>query len=143
MDILILNGANLNLVGKREPDKYGTATMESIMTDLVGRYPKHHIHHFQSNIEGELIDALQQADGRYHGVVLNAGGYTHTSVALTDAVAAVSVPVVEVHLTNIYAREEFRQRSLLSPNCVGSISGLGTEVYRLAVEYFVSQEKSA
>lgn len=142
MELLIMNGPNLNLLGKREPDTYGADDLESVIGALRLRFPNHKIEHFQSNIEGELIDTLQQADGKYQGVILNAGGYTHTSVALTDAVAAISVPVIEVHISNIHAREEFRHKSLLSPNCLGSICGLGTDVYRLAVEHFLVQEKS-
>ena len=139
MNVLIINGPNLGLLGKREPNTYGSETLQGLLKRIRSGYPEYTIDHFQSNIEGELIDELHRADGEYAGVILNAGGYTHTSVALTDAVAAVSVPVIEVHISNIYAREEFRHKSLLSPNCIGSISGLGTDVYRLAVEHFVAQ----
>jgi len=139
MELMIINGPNLDLLGKRDPETYGTATLEDILRTLRTEYVGHTIDHFQSNIEGELIDELHRADGVYAGVIFNAAGYTHTSVALTDAVAAISVPVIEVHISNIYAREDFRHKSLLSPNCVGSISGLGVDVYRLAVEHFVAQ----
>ena len=130
MKILILNGPNLNLQGRRDTGVYGTRTFETFFGELeaVG------FGYFQSNLEGELIDAVQQADGTYDGVVLNAGGYTHTSVALRDAVSAVSVPVVEVHISSILAREEFRHVSLLAPVAVGSIMGFGLDSYRLGVE---------
>lgn len=134
MKILILNGPNLNLQGRRDTDIYGSRTFESFYDALPSLYAGVEFAYFQSNIEGELIDAVQQADGRYDGVVLNAGGYTHTSVALRDAVAAVSVPVVEVHISSILAREEFRHVSLLAPVAVGSIMGFGLDSYRLGIE---------
>lgn len=134
MKILILNGPNLNLQGRRDVAVYGTQTFDSCLENLRARYPQVGFGYFQSNHEGELIDAVQQADGTYDGVVLNAGGYTHTSVALRDAVAAVAVPVVEVHISSILAREEFRHCSLLAPVAVGSIMGFGLDSYRLGVE---------
>lgn len=134
MKILILNGPNLNLQGRRDTGIYGTRTFGEYLDELQQRYPKVAFDYFQSNVEGELIDALQRAEGRVDGVVLNAGGYTHTSVALRDAVAAVAVPVVEVHISSILAREEFRHTSLLAPVVVGSIMGFGLESYRLGVE---------
>lgn len=134
MKILILNGPNLNLQGRRDTGVYGTRTFESFYAELRQRYAEIEFTYFQSNIEGELIDAVQQADGRYDGVVLNAGGYTHTSVALRDAVAAVGVPVVEVHISSILAREEFRHVSLLAPVAVGSVMGFGLDSYRLGIE---------
>ena len=134
MKILILNGPNLNLQGRRDKDIYGTRTFDDYAAELRGRYPHTEIEHFQSNVEGELIDILHAAEGRYDGVVLNAGGYTHTSVALRDAVAAISTPVVEVHISSILAREEFRHTSLLAPVCKGSIMGFGLESYRLGIE---------
>lgn len=134
MKILILNGPNLNLQGRRDTGIYGTRTFGEYLDELRQRYPKVAFDYFQSNVEGELIDALQQAEGRVDGVVLNAGGYTHTSVALRDAVAAVEVPVVEVHISSILAREEFRHTSLLAPVVAGSIMGFGLESYRLGVE---------
>lgn len=134
MKILILNGPNLNLQGRRDTDVYGTMTFETLLAALALRYPGVGFDCRQSNHEGVLIDAIQQADGRYDGVVLNAGGYTHTSVALRDAVAAVQVPVVEVHISSILAREEFRHTSLLAPVVRGSIMGFGLDSYRLAVE---------
>ncbi len=134
MKILILNGPNLNLQGRRDTDVYGTVTFEAFFGDLQRDYPDIEFGYFQSNIEGELIDAVQRAEGSYDGVVLNAGGYTHTSVALRDAVSAVSVPVVEVHISSILAREEFRHVSLLAPVAVGSIMGFGLDSYRLGIE---------
>lgn len=137
MNILIINGANLNLLGQRQPEIYGSESFGDILEALRNRYSEHTIDHYHSNIEGELVDALQQADGRYDGVVLNAGGYTHTSVVIRDAIASIEVPVVEVHLSSILAREEFRHTSLLAPVVRGSIMGFGGESYRLAVEHFV------
>ncbi len=134
MKILILNGPNLNLQGRRDTKVYGTTPFEEFFTALQGDYPMVEFAYFQSNIEGELIDKIQQADGVMDGVVLNAGGYTHTSVALRDAVAAVSVPVVEVHISSILAREEFRHTSLLASVVKGSIMGFGLDSYRLGVE---------
>lgn len=135
--ILIINGPNLNLLGRRQPEIYGSVTMETILADLRAEFAgRVQIEYYQSNHEGALIDRLQQAgfgEDRPDTVVLNAGGYTHTSVALADAVAAIPIPVVEVHLSNIFAREEFRRKSLLSPHCKGTITGFGPSVYRLAI----------
>lgn len=135
MKILVINGPNLNLLGRREPEFYGTATLQDIARELGDSLPEVEFLWVQSNHEGDLIDYLHQAsepEQAIGGIILNAGGYTHTSVALRDAVAAISVPVVEVHLSNIYAREEFRHRSLLSAVCRGTITGLGPMVYELA-----------
>ena len=140
MKLLIINGPNLNLLGKREPGVYGVASAESIFEALQREYPDVDLEYFQSNIEGELIDAIQKADGLFDGVVLNAGGYTHTSVALRDAIAAVGVDVVEVHISNILSREEFRHTSLIGGVCRGSIAGFGPDSYRLAVDYFVKRK---
>ena len=134
MKILILNGPNLNLQGQRQPDVYGAGTFDDLLRRLRERYPHVEFGCMQSNVEGVLIDALHEAQGRYDGVVLNAGGYTHTSVALRDAVAAVAVPVVEVHFSSILAREEFRRVSLLAGVVKGSIMGFGLDSYRLGVE---------
>ena len=134
MKILILNGPNLNLQGRRDTSVYGTQTFDTLFAALRAQYPNSRFDTFQSILEGELIDTVQQAEGRYDGIVLNAGGYTHTSVALRDAVAAVDVPVVEVHISSILAREEFRHVSLLAPVAVGSIMGFGLDSYRLGVE---------
>lgn len=135
MKILILNGPNLNLLGRREPSVYGRETMDDCLARLRNNYPHVEIDYYQSNHEGDLVDRLQQAGfGEVDGIVLNAGAYTHTSVALADCIRAISVPVIEVHLSNIYAREDYRHHSYLSPVCRGLICGFGTEVYRLAIE---------
>lgn len=133
MKILIINGPNLNLLGKREPEVYGSVSFEDYLARLRSEFTGVGIDYFQSNIEGEIIDALQNADGRYAAVILNAGGYTHTSVAIADAVAAIQTPVVEVHITQILAREEFRHVSLIAPVCIGSVIGFGLESYRLGI----------
>lgn len=134
MKILILNGPNLNLQGKRDTDVYGTQTFEEYLEVLQSRYPQDEITLFQSNVEGELINALHASVGEYDGVVMNAGGYTHTSVAIRDAIAAISTPVVEVHISSILAREKFRHVSMLAPVCRGSIMGFGLDSYRLGIE---------
>ena len=136
MKFLIINGPNLNLLGQREPEIYGRRTMADILAELDSEFAEDDIDYYQSNHEGELIDRLHEAgygDEPCDGIVLNAGGLTHTSVSLADAVAAIPVPVVEVHLSNIAAREEWRRRSLLAPVCRGSICGFGPAVYALAV----------
>ena len=138
MKIMVLNGPNLNLLGTREIDIYGGKDLDEVETALRERYPDVELDFRQSNHEGGLIDALHEAqNASFDGVVLNAAGYTHTSVALRDAVAAIDVPVIELHISNVYSRESFRRRSLLSSVCVGLITGLGTDGYRLAVSYFV------
>ena len=137
MKILIINGANLNLLGRRQPEIYGRESFEDYLEALRARYSDHTIDYFQSNIEGEIVDALQRAEGEYDAVVLNAGGYTHTSVVIRDAIAAIATPVVEVHISSILAREEFRHVSLIAPVVRGSIMGFGMESYRLAVEHII------
>ena len=135
MKILIINGPNLNLLGTREPQHYGTGTMDSVLDALKNQYPDVQFDYYQSNVEGFLIDRLHQTlEKPCDGVVLNAGAYTHTSVALRDAIAAIKVPVVEVHISNVHSREEFRQRSLISAVCKGVICGFGLDSYRLGVE---------
>ncbi|MBQ2703480.1 MAG: type II 3-dehydroquinate dehydratase [Alistipes sp.] len=134
MKILILNGPNLNLQGHRDTDIYGTQTFEEYLKALRSRYPQDEIDLMQSNVEGELINALHASVGVYDGVLMNAGGYTHTSVAIRDAIAAISTPVVEVHISSILAREEFRHISMLAPVCRGSIMGFGLDSYRLGIE---------
>jgi 3-dehydroquinate dehydratase-2 len=129
----ILNGPNLNLLGKREPDQYGNASFGEFLEGLRRTFPDCEIDYFQSNVEGELINYLHEVGFHSAGIILNAGGYTHTSVALRDAVAAIASPVMEVHITNIHAREEFRHVSLLSPVCKGVICGLGLEGYSAAI----------
>lgn len=133
--ILILNGPNLNLQGKRDTNIYGTTTFEEYIEELSIRYAnKVEIAYMQSNIEGELINAIHQSVGKYDGIVFNAGGYTHTSVALRDAISAVATPVIEVHISSILAREEFRYISMLAPVAKGSIMGFGLDSYRLGIE---------
>jgi 3-dehydroquinate dehydratase-2 len=134
MRILIVNGPNLNLIGQREEEIYGSDSFDDFLSGLRKEFSVE-IDYFQSNIEGELIDALQAS--RHEGIVLNAGGYTHTSVALGDCVKAIKVPVVEVHISNISARESFRHDSFISPGAVGCIFGFGLESYRLAIDYFL------
>lgn len=141
MKILILNGPNLNLQGRRDTQVYGTQRFEDFLERMRARYPHCELDYRQSNHEGVLIDAIQQADGVYDGIVLNAGGYTHTSVALRDAVSAVSVPVVEVHISSILAREEFRHTSFLAPVAIGSVMGFGLDSYRLGVEALLERLK--
>lgn len=132
--IEIINGPNLNLVGVREPEVYGSVSMEQFVEDLRQRFADIEIGYFQSNIEGELIDRIQQVGFSADGLVVNAGGYSHTSVALHDALAAVAAPAVEVHISNIFAREDYRHHSLLSSACRGMVCGLGLEGYALAIE---------
>ena len=133
MVIHIINGPNLNLVGKREPEVYGNRSLDQYLQELIEQHPQHSIDVFQSNIEGEIVDRLQAVGFDDCGIILNAGGYTHTSVAIADAVAAITAPVVEVHISNIYSRETFRHKSLLSPVCKGIIAGFGLTSYRLAL----------
>ena len=137
MHIRIINGPNLDLLGTREPSIYGTRTFADLLKELQENFKGHTIDLFQSNVEGELINALRNANAECDGVVLNAAGYTHTSVALRDALATMHIPVVEVHISNIHAREEFRQRSLTAVHCVGVITGFGMEGYRMAVGHLL------
>jgi 3-dehydroquinate dehydratase II len=130
---MIINGPNLNLLGSREPDIYGTGRFEDYLEKLRAEFPALQIDYFQSNIEGAIIDKLQESGGVYEGIILNAGGYTHTSVAIGDAVRAIGTPVVEVHISNIFAREDFRQISYVAPAAKGIISGFGLDSYRLAL----------
>ena len=141
MKISIINGPNLNLLGRREPDKYGSITFEDYLTSLRTRYPDIEFGFFQSNIEGEIIDEIHKKGFSSDGIILNAGGYTHTSVAIADAVASVKAPVIEVHITNISAREEFRHISLIARNCSGSIAGFGLDSYRLGVEALIEKRR--
>lgn len=137
MHIRIINGPNLDLLGSREPAIYGTRSFADYLQQLQAFFPGHEIDHFQSNHEGELIEALRAAEAQCGGVVLNAAGYSHTSVAIRDALATLEVPVVEVHISNIHAREEFRNRSLTAVYCAGVVSGFGLEGYRMAVDHLV------
>jgi len=137
MQIAIINGPNLNLLGKREPGIYGNESFESYFEKLKAQYPHVQLTYFQSNIEGEMINHLHEIGFSYDGILLNAGGYTHTSVALRDAISAVKTPVLEIHISNIHAREEFRHKSMIAPVCVGSICGLGMKGYALGIAYFL------
>ena len=137
MKIQIINGTNLNLLGVREPSLYGTQTFETYFKELVALFPQVDIAYFQSNIEGEIIDKIHQVGFEYDGIVLNAGAYTHTSLAIMDAISAVNTPVVEVHISNVHARESFRHTSMISPKCKGVIAGFGLNSYRLAILSFL------
>lgn len=137
MKIIIINGPNLNLLGIRQPEIYGRRSFEDYLQQLRRRFPQVDVEYYQSNVEGELINKLHEVGFSYDGIVLNAGGYSHTSVALHDAVSSISTPVVEVHISNIYAREEYRRHSMLSDVCKGVICGLGLDGYRFAVESFL------
>lgn len=141
MKIQIINGPNLNLLGKREPGKYGSQSFEDYLGTLRSHFPDVKFDYFQSNIEGEIINKIHETGFSFDGIVLNPGGYTHTSVSVADAVASVKVPVIEVHITNIAAREEFRHNSLVGRYCAGSIIGLGLDGYRLAVEALIGIRK--
>jgi len=137
MKILIINGPNLNLLGKREPDVYGSTSFEEYFEKLKTKYKKVTLQYYQSNVEGELIDKIHSAGFSYDGIIINAGAYTHTSVALRDAIAGVESPVIEVHISNTHQREKFRHHSYISPVCKGIISGFGLDSYRLAIESFL------
>jgi len=138
MKIQIINGPNLNLLGTREPGIYGSRTFEEYFVILKDTFKEIEFEYFQSNVEGELINKVQEVGFSFDGIILNAGGYTHTSIALADAIAAVKTPVVEVHISNIYAREEFRHVSLTGKNCKGVLTGFGLDGYRLAIESFLA-----
>lgn len=140
MKILILNGPNLNLLGKREPETYGNLSFEDFLNTLRSRYAQIDLEYYQSNVEGELINKLHEVGFTFDGIILNAGAYTHTSVALHDAIAAIKTPVVEVHISNIYAREEFRHKSLITSKCAGLITGFGMEGYALAIQSFLNKK---
>lgn len=139
MKIAIINGPNLNLLGKREPGIYGSSSFEAFFETLQQKYPTVTLHYFQSNIEGELVTELQRVGFEYDGIVINPAAYTHTSVAIGDAIAAIKAPVVEVHISNVHAREEFRKLSHVSAKAAGSIIGLGLKGYELAVEYLLNK----
>ncbi len=139
LQLAIVNGPNLNLLGTREPHIYGNQSFEQYFAGLKERFPQVELHCFQSNVEGELINYLHSCMGKVQGIILNAGAYTHTSIALADAIAVISIPVVEVHISNVLAREDYRKTSFIAAKCVGSISGLGMEGYALAVQYFLSK----
>jgi 3-dehydroquinate dehydratase-2 len=137
MNIIIINGPNLNLLGVREPEIYGGETFEDFFERLQLDFPGVCLHYFQSNAEGAIIDKLHEVGFRFDGIILNAGAYTHTSIAIADAVAAINTPVIEVHISNVFAREPFRHHSYLAKYCTGSIAGLGLQGYALALAYFI------
>ncbi|MBV4359380.1 type II 3-dehydroquinate dehydratase [Pinibacter aurantiacus] len=137
MKLAIINGPNLNLLGTREPGIYGSQTFEAFYADLQKLFPDISFHYFQSNVEGELINELQRVGFDYDGIIMNPGGYTHTSVAIGDAIAAIKAPVVEVHISNVHAREDFRKLSHVSAKAKGTIAGLGMKGYELAVRFFI------
>ena len=137
MKIIIINGPNLNLLGKREEEIYGNISFEDYFISLKEKFPKLILEYFQSNIEGEIINKLHEVGFLFDGIILNAAGYTHTSVAIADAVKSIQTPVVEVHISNILSRETFRHNSLIAPNCKGSIFGFGLQGYELAISSFL------
>ena len=140
MKIIIINGPNLNLLGTREPDVYGDISFSDFLSTVRSQFPHCEIDYFQTNIEGEIIDKLQQCGFSYDGIILNAAAYSHTSVGIGDAVKAIKTPVVEVHISNVYNRESFRHHSFISPNAAGIIIGFGLEGYNLAIEYLIKHD---
>jgi 3-dehydroquinate dehydratase-2 len=137
LHIAIVNGPNLNLLGTREPEIYGHQTFKQYFEQMAGRFPLVRFHCYQSNVEGELINYLHSCMGQVRGIIINAGAYTHTSIALADAISAINIPTIEVHISNILAREDYRKTSFIASKCIGSISGLGVDGYALAVQYFM------
>jgi 3-dehydroquinate dehydratase-2 len=140
MKILILNGPNLNLLGVREESIYGNRDFENYLEELKQRFPKTSLSYYQSNIEGELINKLHETGFSFDGIILNAGAYTHTSIAIHDALGAIRTKAIEVHISNIYAREDFRHKSLITSRCIGLISGFGLEGYAMAIQFFVNKQ---
>lgn len=138
MKLIIINGPNLNLLGKREPEIYGNLTFEKYFESLQQQFPTIELSYYQSNIEGELIDKLQETGFSYDGIILNAGAYTHTSIGISDAIKAINTPVVEVHISNTFSRESFRHQSYISPNAKGVILGFGMQSYQLAIQSFLA-----
>jgi len=141
MKLQIINGPNLNLLGKREPETYGKQTFEEYFEKLQARFPEVELHYFQSNVEGELINKLHNVGFIFDGIILNAGAYTHTSVAIHDAIAAIKTPVIEVHISNVYAREEFRHKSLITSKCIGLITGFGMDGYAMAIQHLLYKNR--
>lgn len=141
MKLLVINGPNLNLLGKREQSIYGNESFESYFEKLQQEFNSVELSYYQSNVEGELINKLHQFGFEYDGIIMNAGAYTHTSIGISDAIAGIETPVIEVHISNVYAREEYRHTSLMAKHCEGVIAGLGLEVYRLAIRYYQSKNK--
>ncbi len=142
MKIQIINGPNLNLLGKRETSIYGSQSFEDFLEKLRARFPAIELHYYQSNVEGEIVNKLHEAGFTFDGIVLNAGAYTHTSIAIHDAVGGITTPVVEVHISNVYAREEFRHKSLITSKCVGMLTGFGMEGYAMALSYLLRAGKN-
>jgi 3-dehydroquinate dehydratase-2 len=140
MKIQIINGPNLNLLGKRETSIYGNQSFEDFFKDLQKRFANIEFHYYQSNIEGELVNKLHETGFDFTGIILNAGAYTHTSVAIHDAIGGIKTPVVEVHISNVYGREEFRHKSLITSKCVGLLTGFGMEGYAMAISYFLNKK---
>ena len=141
MKIQIINGPNINLLGKREPGIYGARSFEDYLQELRQRYPQVEIEYYQSNVEGEMINKIHEVGFDYDGIVLNAGAYTHTSIALQDAIRAVTSPVIEVHISNVHQREEFRHKSMIACACVGVICGFGLDSYRLGIEALIGKRE--
>lgn len=141
MKLQIINGPNINLLGKREPSIYGEESFESCLTRLKRLYPDIQLEYFQSNIEGEMINKIHEVGFSYDGIILNAGAYTHTSIALQDAIRAITTPVIEVHISNVHTREEFRHKSMISCACLGVICGFGLDSYRLSIEALLQKQK--
>ena len=141
MKLQIINGPNINLLGKREPSIYGEEFFESCLTRLKRLYPDIQLEYFQSNIEGEMINKIHEVGFSYDGIILNAGAYTHTSIALQDAIRAITTPVIEVHISNVHTREEFRHKSMISCACLGVICGFGLDSYRLGIEALLQKQK--
>ena len=142
MRIQIINGPNLNLLGKREPSIYGSETFDQFFESLKQRFPDAQLHHYQSNVQGELVNKIQEVGFSFDGIIINAGAYTHTSIAIHDALGGIKTPAVEVHISNVYAREEFRHKSLITSKCIGMMTGFGMESYALALQYFLNKTKS-
>ena len=143
MKIMIVNGPNLNLLGTRETSIYGAQSFEQFFKSLRDRFQDLDLHYFQSNVEGEIINKLHETGFSFDGIVLNAGAYTHTSVAIHDAIGAIKTPVIEVHISNVYGREEFRHKSLITSKCIGLLTGFGMEGYAMAINYFVTRSRSS
>lgn len=142
MRIIIINGPNLNLLGVREKSIYGDGTMEDYLSEVRSKFPEIDIEYYQSNVEGELINKIHEVGFSYDGIVLNAGAYTHTSVAIADAISGVNTPTIEVHISNVAKREEFRHKTFLAPVCVGTIAGFGLDSYRLGIEAIINISKT-
>ncbi len=140
MKLQIINGPNLNLLGKREPSIYGNQSFDSFFETLRQRFPSVTLDYYQSNVEGELINKIHEVGFSYDGIILNAGAYTHTSIAIHDAIGGIKTPVIEVHISNVYAREEFRHKSLITSKCIGLLTGFGMEGYALAVSYLLTRK---